>query len=710
MKTKVKERQKGITLIALVITIIVLLILAGVSIAMLTGDNGILNQANDSKIETAVGTVKEQLKLLQGEKIIQGEKVTPEALLAEGKVKRTVRAEENDKYYMYYALKENSLEGMQGLGKGDLTSLKDVFLIDDDLNVRYIASNGKEYGDQISKKILEDETEIRFSSKAFSEYVSKISGVAEGEMKFKWMKNQTSLVIADPEVDSLQDLVFFPNLTSLHIGNDYSGKLAPNITTMDGIENCTNLVSLTIIQGPNKNYEAMESLEKVENFTKYGGKDYENIINSIKFCDNLKNLEIRAQKIENMKIFSELTALEVINLSGCSIEKIEGLSNMKKLRILHLYNNNISKIEGLKGLDNLIEIKLTNNKISKIEGLEEVKKLQYLYLDYNKISDIIPLSVNNSLIYLNLIGNPEIDGNRSNYTGERSEALNKIGEILDRGGSINLDADKLALFTNHKKINLNNNNLTTLDNLDGITEVTNLLLSNNSLTLEDEKSQNILKSMTKLQLLNLDNNKITNIRGINELKELKNLYLVGKNNIVDLSQIEDIISNLNVLTVSTETLKTIQNCDVGKITILNIQGSGLTEIPDLSKFTNLSKVNLGSNPSIANFDRLSNLTSLTNLLISNNNLHGRMIDFTKLTNLVYLDLSNNTLWSEDLENLKVLKNNTNLTINLENNSIINATALLELNPSTKIKLKGNVNLSQESKDKLKERFGNNVSF
>ena len=34
---------------------------------------------------------------------------------------------------------------------------------DDDLNVRYIASNGKEYGDQISKKILEDETEIRLS-------------------------------------------------------------------------------------------------------------------------------------------------------------------------------------------------------------------------------------------------------------------------------------------------------------------------------------------------------------------------------------------------------------------------------------------------------------------------------------------------------------------------------------------------------------------
>ena len=38
--------QKGITLIALVITIIVLLILAGVSIAMLTGDNGILTKSS----------------------------------------------------------------------------------------------------------------------------------------------------------------------------------------------------------------------------------------------------------------------------------------------------------------------------------------------------------------------------------------------------------------------------------------------------------------------------------------------------------------------------------------------------------------------------------------------------------------------------------------------------------------------------------------
>ena len=58
-----KETQKGITLIALVITIIVLLILAGVSIAMLTGQNGILTQANNAKNETELASAKEKVEL-----------------------------------------------------------------------------------------------------------------------------------------------------------------------------------------------------------------------------------------------------------------------------------------------------------------------------------------------------------------------------------------------------------------------------------------------------------------------------------------------------------------------------------------------------------------------------------------------------------------------------------------------------------------------
>ena len=57
------KNNKGITLIALVITIIVLLILAGVSIAMLTGNNGILTQANNSKYSTAKAEAVERINL-----------------------------------------------------------------------------------------------------------------------------------------------------------------------------------------------------------------------------------------------------------------------------------------------------------------------------------------------------------------------------------------------------------------------------------------------------------------------------------------------------------------------------------------------------------------------------------------------------------------------------------------------------------------------
>ena len=57
------KMQRGITLIALVITIIVLLILAGVSIAMLTGDNGILTRSREAKTTTIEKSNEEIVKM-----------------------------------------------------------------------------------------------------------------------------------------------------------------------------------------------------------------------------------------------------------------------------------------------------------------------------------------------------------------------------------------------------------------------------------------------------------------------------------------------------------------------------------------------------------------------------------------------------------------------------------------------------------------------
>ncbi len=68
IKNQTRENYiKGITLIALVITIIVLLIFAGVSIAMLTGQNGILTQAQKAKQATEESAENEKRQLAQAE-------------------------------------------------------------------------------------------------------------------------------------------------------------------------------------------------------------------------------------------------------------------------------------------------------------------------------------------------------------------------------------------------------------------------------------------------------------------------------------------------------------------------------------------------------------------------------------------------------------------------------------------------------------------
>ena len=57
------RNQKGITLVALVITIIVLLILAGVSISLVLGQNGVLSQASNAVSQNQLAKIREDIDL-----------------------------------------------------------------------------------------------------------------------------------------------------------------------------------------------------------------------------------------------------------------------------------------------------------------------------------------------------------------------------------------------------------------------------------------------------------------------------------------------------------------------------------------------------------------------------------------------------------------------------------------------------------------------
>ena len=68
MKNKLRKTNSGITLIALVITIIVLLILAGVTIATLMGDNRNINKSNRGKRENKSSECRGTSKISSGSK------------------------------------------------------------------------------------------------------------------------------------------------------------------------------------------------------------------------------------------------------------------------------------------------------------------------------------------------------------------------------------------------------------------------------------------------------------------------------------------------------------------------------------------------------------------------------------------------------------------------------------------------------------------
>lgn len=133
-------------------------------------------------------------------------------------------------------------------------------------------------------------------------------------------------------------------------------------------------------------------------------------------------------------------------------------------------------------------------------------------------------------------------------------------------------------------------------------------------------------------------------------------------------------------------------------------------MPDFSKFNNLTRIYIFGEKIARDCSTISKVESLVELHLIGVNLTGNVPDFSNLKKLETLGLQSNYLNTEDVKKIVVLKDNTNLTINLSDNSIIDATALLELYSNTKINLTKNANLLATSKQLLTEHFGSNVTY
>lgn len=225
--------------------------------------------------------------------------------------------------------------------------------------------------------------------------------------------------------------------------------------------------------------------------------------------NNLKYLNLSANKINNVDFIKLFPNLQYLNLIGNQITNITFLDNLKLINKIYLGANSIGKIPILKS-ESLTTLDLRTNGIKLIEGLDNLKNLKELYLNDNEISIIEGLDSMLKLEELNL------SNNKLKYV----KGLDKLISL--------------------KKIDLRDNLIDKATDFPSLNKLEYINLSNNKL-----RNISGLTSFDSLNYLALVKNKITTIKGIGKLSKLEKLYLSNNNllNIDSLKPLQKLIAS-----------------------------------------------------------------------------------------------------------------------------------------------------------------------
>ena len=240
------KRENGVTLIALAVTIIVMLILAGATISILTGNSGITTNASKAKTKSYLADIKEEYELYLSEKRMEDE-YDLDTLYANDK---TIRYEGNE-------VGSGITEICSSIKKGDEKKFEiikgKIYYVSQDKKVIPIAV---ELGFSINPYEITDDGVLR--SSAMNLYLVDNNGnldLSEYEGKIKTIEaGAFSKVEIESGITPLSSIVLPKGITT--IGDDafsYNTSLTsikiPNTVTTIGkraFRGCTNLTSIEI--------------------------------------------------------------------------------------------------------------------------------------------------------------------------------------------------------------------------------------------------------------------------------------------------------------------------------------------------------------------------------------------------------------------------------------------------------------------------------
>lgn len=286
-----RKENEGITLIALVITIIVLLILAGITIATLTGNNGILTKTNEAKEQTEIGKEKEIVKLATTTVITTNNAIDKDSLQSElnrtAGDKKTEVYDYNQKFQIYFI------------------DSKRYYEIDKNFNIELInVTNGEK---RISLKCINSKKEVLKEIEIITLNDNSIIEPPEIEKYEPSESSFSKTITQDTEIDILyyyviqkEDLVF--------TGLNSSG----NVT-----ENESEIKSYMIGDGSSNSKNALTSIINYD-FVLYVPEEYNG-----KVVNKIGNYAFsRASNLTKLQISNNIITIGAWTFLGCNKFKL----------------------------------------------------------------------------------------------------------------------------------------------------------------------------------------------------------------------------------------------------------------------------------------------------------------------------------------------------------------------------------------------------
>ena len=179
------KNKKGITLIALVITIIVLLMLAGIAISMIAGNNGVLTKAKEATIVSELSQIVEKVKLEILQKQVSG------IDMSEGEYSLNNFGIESE-YNKYIVVRDGEIY-IKLSSPSDIINLAKRtgileyrFLPSDYTEVEYIASTGEQIICNVYDVVPSLEVEFSYMPMSFSGQIFAIYDPSAGLQAGSW--------------------------------------------------------------------------------------------------------------------------------------------------------------------------------------------------------------------------------------------------------------------------------------------------------------------------------------------------------------------------------------------------------------------------------------------------------------------------------------------------------------------------------------------